>query len=76
MYLTFSFAEDDIEVEEASSDDAWAEESVDAGFVSSEGDEHAGEVGARFCCLLALASSVLISQSFFSWDNDDGGDLG
>ena len=46
--LPFSFAEDDIEVDDASSDDACAEESVDAGFVSSEGDEQADAAATRF----------------------------
>ena len=39
-------AEDDVEVDASSGDDACAEESVDAGFVSSEGDEHADEAAA------------------------------
>ena len=46
IYLSFSLAEDDVEVDASSGDDACAEESVDAGFVSSEGDEHADEAAA------------------------------
>ena len=41
---------------------------MDAGFVSSEGDEHSDAVtpgGTRF------GSSVLISQSFFFWVDDE-----
>ena len=76
--LSFSFAEDEIDVDDASSDEACAEEeSVDAGFVSSEGEEHSDAVtpgGTRF----AFTSSVLISQSFFFWvddeDEDDDGE--
>ena len=46
---------------------------MDAGFVSSEGEEHSDAVtpgGTRFAC----TSSVLISQSFFFWVDDDEDD--
>ena len=49
---------------------------MDAGFVSSEGEEHSdGAVtpgGTRF----AFTSSVLISQSFFFWVDDEDDDDG